>query len=50
MDPGVVALRGLQGRGYLHCVDIARLHLGLHQKVQDPVELLGPDQELTPAA
>lgn len=40
---GVVAAGRLHGRRQLHRVDVAGLHLGLHQEVQDAAEL--PDQD-----
>ena len=41
----VVAARRLDRRRQLDQVDVARLHLGLEQKVQHPVEALGQDAE-----
>ena len=45
VDLGVVAAGGLERRGELNVVDIARLDLGLQEKVQHAVDLPGEDPE-----
>ena len=47
VDAGVVALGGLEGGGQLDAIDVARLDLGLDEKVQHSVEFAGEAAEKT---